>query len=131
MRKGIIIIITALIIALACACVACTSLSDSSSIYYYTQIDNSMLEKNDARGGVIDFKGSLPYLYSLPAYSEEGDAQVCTFGADKELKDGAFICLRLVPLRGVVSWAEVTFDELPETVKAKYPDYYSSMTAPV
>ncbi|MBP3538808.1 MAG: YxeA family protein [Oscillospiraceae bacterium] len=130
MRKGIIIIITALIIALACACVACTSLSDSG-IYYYTQIDNTKLEKNDARGGVIDFKGSLPYLYSLPAYSEEGDARVCTFGADKELKEGAFIRLRLAPLRGVISWAEVTFDELPETVKAKYPDYFSSMTAPV
>ena len=56
MRKGIIIIITALIIALACACVVCTSLSDSG-IYYYTQIDNTKLEKNDARGGVIDFKG--------------------------------------------------------------------------
>ena len=130
MRKGIIIIITALIIALACACVVCTSLSDSG-IYYYTQIDNTKLEKNDARGGVIDFKGSLPYLYSLPAYSEEGDAQVCTFGAERELKEGAFIRLRLAPLRGVVSCAEVMFDELPETVKAKYPDYYSSITAPV
>ena len=105
MRKGIIIIITALIIALACACVVCTSLSDSG-IYYYTQIDNTKLEKNDARGGVIDFKGSLPYLYSLPAYSEEGDAQVCTFGAERELKEGAFIRLRLAPLRGVVSCAD-------------------------
>lgn len=131
MRKGIIIIITAVILALACVCVAGVSLSDSSGIYYYTQIDNTKLEKNDTHGGVIDFKGSMPYLYSLPAYSEEGDARECTFGAERELKEGAFIRLRLAPLRGVVSCAEVTFDELPETVKAKYPDYYASTTAPV
>lgn len=130
MRKGILIIIAAIILALACVGAACAPPADSG-VYYYTRIDNSKLEKNDARGGIIDFNGSLPYLYSLLAYSEEGDARKCTFGAERELKDGAFIRLRLAPLRGVASWTEVTFDELPETVKAKYPDYSSSITAPV
>lgn len=130
MKKGILIIITAIILALACVCVACSAPTDSG-VYYYTRIDNSKLEKNEARGGIIDFKGALPYLYSLPSYSEEGGERECTFGAERELKEGAFIRLRLAPLRGVVSWAEITFDELPETVKAKYPDYYSSTTAPV
>lgn len=130
MRKGILIIIAAIILALACVGAACAPPADSG-VYYYTRIDNSKLEKNDARGGIIDFKGSLPYLYSLPAYSEEGDARKCTFGAERELEDGAFIRLRLAPLRGVESWTEVTFDELPDPVKAKYPDYSSAITAPV
>ena len=90
--------------ALACVCVVCFSLSEPKEIYYYTQIDNSKVETNDSRGGVIDFKGGLPYIYSLPSYSENGGERVCSFGAERELRDGAFIRLRLMPLRGVVNW---------------------------
>lgn len=131
MKKGILILITAAILALACVCVVCFSLSEPKEIYYYTQIDNSKVETNDSRGGVIDFKGGLPYIYSLPSYSENGGERVCSFGAERELRDGAFIRLRLMPLRSVVNWVEITYAELPEVVRAKYPEDQSSMTAPV
>lgn len=33
---------------------------------------------------------------------------------------GAFISLEVVPVRGVTSWAEVQYEELPEAVQGKY-----------
>lgn len=131
MKKAVLIIICAAILALACVCIVSFSLSDAKKIYYYTQIDNSKVKANDSRGGVIDFKGGLPYLYSLLSYSENGEVRECSFGTERKLRDGAFIRLRLMPLRGVVNWEEITYDELTEAVRAKYPEDQSSMTAPV
>ena len=36
------------------------------------------------------------------------------------MQDGAFISLEVVPVRGVTSWAEVQYEELPEAVRDKY-----------
>ena len=38
----------------------------------------------------------------------------------KVLTDGAYLCLKVAPIRGVVTWAEVQYDELPEAVQAVY-----------
>lgn len=78
----------------------------------------------DAKGGVISFKGNLPYSYTLLSYDEKGNEKEITFGTSRELKEGAFIRLTVMPVRGVLDWSEVQYDELPAAVQAHY-------TAPV
>lgn len=90
--------------------------SEGSS--YYTKITNHSVELNEnGRDGVVDFKGGLPYIYSLPAFNERGEKRVISFGAARELRDGAYIRLTVMPIRGVTRWEEVYFDDLPESVK--------------
>ena len=99
-------------------------LSGSGSTEYYSQIDNSKVEQVDAKGGVISLKGNLPYSYTLLSYDEDGSEKEITFGTSRELRDGAFIRLTFMPIRGVLDWSEVQYDELPTAVQEHY-------TAPV
>lgn len=91
---------------------------------YYTQIDNSKAEQPGDTDGVINLQGSggLQYSYTLPAYDEKGGEKEITFGASKELREGAFISLNVMPFRGVLNWQEVQYDELPDAVQALYPN---------
>ena len=95
-------------------------LSGSGSTEYYSQIDNSKIEQVDAKGGVISLKGNLSYSYTLLSYDENGSEKEITFGASRELRDGAFIRLTFMPIRGVLDWSEVQYDELPTAVQAHY-----------
>ena len=95
-------------------------LSGSGSTEYYSQIDNSKVEQVDAKGGVISLKGNLPYSYTLLSYDENGSEKEITFGTSRELRDGAFIRLTFMPIRGVLDWSEVQYDELPAAVQAHY-----------
>ena len=95
-------------------------LSGSGSTEYYSQIDNSKVEQVDAKGGVISLKGNLPYSYTLLSYDEDGREKEITFGTSRELRDGAFIRLTFMPIRGVLDWSEVQYDELPAAVQAHY-----------
>ena len=95
-------------------------LSGSGSTEYYAQIDNTKVEQVDTKGGVISFKGNLPYSYTLTAYDEKGTEKEITFGTSRELREGAFICLTVMPVRGVLDWSEVQYDELPAAVQNHY-----------
>jgi len=95
-------------------------LSGYGSTEYYAQIDNTKVEQVDTKGGVISFKGNLPYSYTLTAYDEKGGEKEITFGTSRELKEGAFIRLTVMPVRGVLDWSEVQYDELPAAVQAHY-----------
>lgn len=95
-------------------------LSGSGSTEYYSQIDNSKIEQVDAKGGVISLKGNLSYSYTLLSYDENGSEKEIAFGASRELRDGAFIRLTFMPIRGVLDWSEVQYDELPTAVQAHY-----------
>lgn len=97
-------------------------LSGTGSTYYYAQIDNSKLEQVESKGGVINFSGNgnLDYSYTLICYDEDGDGKEITFGTSKELKEGAFIRLTVMPVRGVLEWSEVQYEELPTAVQRKW-----------
>ena len=95
-------------------------LSESGSAEYYSQIDNSKIEQVDSKGGVINLKGSLPYSYTLLCYDENSGEKEITFGTSRELRDGAFIRLTFMPIRGVLDWSEVQYGELPATVQNHY-----------
>ena len=95
-------------------------LSGSGSTEYYAQIDNTKVEQVDSDGGVISFKGNLPYSYTLLSYDENGSEKEITFGTSRELREGAFIRLTVMPVRGVLDWSEVQYDELPAAVQNHY-----------
>lgn len=119
MRKVRIFILVAAILALGCVGIWLMS-SDLCETAYYVQIDNTKLREVNSRGGVIDIHGGLPYAYTLPAYDENGGEREITFGTSRELRDTAFLCLTVLPLRGVVSWREVTYAELPSAVQQRF-----------
>ncbi|MCI8811486.1 MAG: YxeA family protein, partial [Oscillibacter sp.] len=51
---------------------------------------------------------------------ENGSEKEITFGTSRELREGAFIRLTVMPVRGVLDWSEVQYDELPEAVQNHY-----------
>ena len=95
-------------------------LSGTGSTYYYSQIDNSKIEQTESKSGVINFSGSMDYSYTLFSYDENGKGKDITFGTSKELKEGTFIRLTVMPIRGVLEWKEVQYDELPAVVQSNY-----------
>lgn len=121
MKKKLVIGITAAaIIAAGVICFCTWFLSGDGSAYYYTQIDNSKIERINSRGGVVDLRGGMSYSYTLPAYDEDGGKKDITFGTSRELKEAAFIRLTVMPVRGVLEWSEVQYDELPAAVQCNY-----------
>lgn len=73
-----------------------------------------------SNGGVIDFNGGLDYSYTLPAFNDSGEEKNITFNTSKELRDGAFIRLEVVPIRGVIAWAEIQYEDMPSIVQDNY-----------
>lgn len=121
MKKKMIVgmgTIVALILGLICF--AIWLLSGAGTADYYTQIDNSKIEQVDSREGVVDLHGGMPYSYTLRSYDENGKEKDISFGAERELREGAFVRLTVMPVRGVLEWSEVEYEELPAAVQKKY-----------
>ncbi len=110
------------IISIGTICFITYFLSETGSTYYYTQIDNSKIEQVNSRKGVIDFHGGMSYSYTLPAYTENGSKKNITFGTSRELKESAFIRLKVMPIRGVIEWNEIQYNALPNAVQKNYTD---------
>ena len=79
---------------------------------YYTRIDNTKVEQLSS--------GDMRYEYTLDAYNEKGNSKEVTFKTSRELKDDAYLKLDVMLTRGVKSWEEVQFSELPDKVQEKY-----------
>lgn len=86
---------------------------------YYTQIDNLKYKENHSSGGVVDFTGGMKYLYTLKSYASDGAEKEITFGADRLLKDDAYLKLEYTLVRGVLDWSEVKWEDLPHSVQVK------------
>lgn len=118
-NKILIGIGTAIVFAVCLVNLLVYVFAKNDSGYYYVQIDNSKIEQGNSRGGVIDFQRGMDYSYTLPAYDEKGRQTDITFGTSRELREGAFLQLTVKPLRGVVEWEEVQYDELPVDVQRR------------
>ncbi len=79
---------------------------------YYTQIDNTKIEK-------ISSRDDMKYKYTLDCYDEYGHKKELTFKTSRELRESAYLKLEVRSL-GVHSWIEVDLEEMPEKVKDKY-----------
>ncbi len=109
----------ALLLTLALTLTALCSCSGGS--VYYTCVDNAKVEEQTPTGGVIDPTGGMQYRYTLPSYGEGGDQTELSFGTSRILREGAYLKLTTLPMRGVTDWEEVAWEDLPEKVRAKYP----------
>ena len=118
MKKKILIGIAAA--AFVAICFGIFLLSGAGSTYYYSQIDNTKIQQTESVGGVINFGGSMDYFYTLHCYDKDGNEKDITFGTSRELKEDAFIRLTVMPIRGVLEWVEVQYDELPTAVQKEY-----------
>ena len=89
--------------------------------YYYTQIDNSRLRQVSPQGAIdLSGNGGMDYSYTLTSYDETGGEKDITFGTSRELREGAFLCLTVSPVRGVLDWSEVQYAQLPSAVQGHY-----------
>ena len=79
---------------------------------YYTQIDNTKIEK-------VSSSDNMKYEYTLDCYNENGKKRELKFKTSRELKEDAFLKLE-VKTFGVYSWEEVQYNELPEKVQTNY-----------
>ena len=79
---------------------------------YYTQIDNTKIEE-------ISGTDDIKYQYTLTAYNKNGKSKEVQFKTSRELREGAYLELDVMQMRGVVNWREVQQDELPKDVKTE------------
>ena len=77
---------------------------------YYTRIDNTKIEE-------ISGTDDMKYQYTLTAYSKNRKEKEVEFKTSRELREGAYLELDVMQMRGVVNWREVQANELPEDVK--------------
>ena len=81
---------------------------------YYTKIDNTKVEQLNS--------GDMRFEYTLDAYNEKGNSKEITFKTSRGLIEDAYLKLDVMLTRGVKSWEEVQYDELPDKVQEKYDE---------
>ena len=102
-------IIIAVIIVIALAIGAYYFLVVHKEVYY-TQIDNTKIEE-------ISESDDMKYQYTLMAYNKNGKEKEVQFKTSRELREGAYLELDIMQMRGVINWREVQVDDLPDDVK--------------
>lgn len=116
MGKGKTITITIAIIVVVLVAIL-FAIASQTNIFlagdYFVRIDNAHISKNETTGGVIHLTPNEPFVYELDAVNGSGDKARIVFGVSRELRQDALLKLELQPIRGVVSWAEVSAGELP------------------
>ena len=102
-------IIIAVIIMIALAVGAYYFLVVHKEIYY-TQIDNIKIEE-------VSATDDMKYEYTLTAYNKNGKEKEVKFKTSRELREGAYLELDVMQMRGVINWREVQTEDLPDDVK--------------
>lgn len=83
-----------------------------SQSFYYTQIDNTKVER-------ISATDDMKYKYTLECYNETGNKKEIEFKTSRELREGAYLKLEVLA-SGVHSWEEIQFENLPDKVRLNY-----------
>ena len=102
--------IIAVVVAIA-ICVAILYFFENYESAYFTQIDNTKIEK-------LSSTDDMKYKYTLECYNEKGKKKELKFKTSRELREDAYLELEVMQIRGVVNWKEVQQNELPEDVKS-------------
>ncbi len=111
MKKALVFCFGALFLIVIC--IGAALMAGVGTSNYYTQIDNSKIER-------IEPHGDMNYSYTLPSYNDDGEERDITFETARELRESAFIELKVRPILGVASWAEVQYGQLPAAVQSHY-----------
>ena len=80
---------------------------------YYTKIDNTKIEE-------ISSSDDMKYQYKLTAYNKNGNSNQVEFKTSRQLKEGAYLELEVMSIRGVINWKEVQINEIPNKVKKEF-----------
>ena len=118
MKKGKTVLLVAGALALILVAGICSmgllfqSTTDNAE-NLYSQIDNEKIAPITPHGG-------MNYRYTLQAYGEDGRSKSMELDTSRVLKDGAFIKIQTVPMRGVIGWEEMQYEELPPAVQGRY-----------
>lgn len=102
------------VIAISICIIAFYFMEFNSSIYY-TQIDNTKIEKNSV-------SDDMKYKYTLKCYNENGKEKEIEFNTSRELREDAYLKLEVKFISGVHRWEEVQYNELPDKVKMNYKE---------
>ncbi len=105
-------IIIMIILAIA-ICVGAMYFMEFNSFTYYTQIDNSKIQE-------LSISDDMKYKYTLDCYNEKGKKKEISFKTSRQLRESAFLKLKVITFTGVNSWEEVQYEELPDKVKVNY-----------
>lgn len=109
--KGRIIIasVIVLVVVLACGVGGGLYYLENYDKNYYSQIDNTKLEK-------LSTNSDMKFQYTLDCYDKNGRKKELRFKTSRQLKEDAYLMLEVRSL-GVHRWEEVSFDQLPQKVQ--------------
>lgn len=109
MAKRIVTVVLGVLVAGALVGVFYLTNTDNASTWY-VRVDDAVAQDKSKDDEEL-------WEYTLDAYNEGGEHRQLTFTAGKRLKDGAYLKLRYLPVREVISWEEVQVDQLPQAVR--------------
>jgi len=79
--------------------------------YYYVVVDNTKVKETKDN----DFK----YEYSLTGYKDNNKEKKIILHTTRVLKEGAYLKIKYMLTRKVISWEEVKFDDIPSSIQEK------------
>lgn len=82
---------------------------------YYTKIEGAGARVNEDMP-----EGYIRYEYNLPSFKGDGESAKLPFTAAKQLREGAYLKLFVKEGKGVTSYQEVSFDEIPEDAQKMF-----------
>jgi uncharacterized protein (TIGR01655 family) len=101
------------VIVFAILCGGILYYMENGESYYYTQIDNTKIKS-------IASSDEMKYEYTLTCYDKNGKAKEIKFKTSRELRETAYLKLKVLSVTGVNNWEEVQYDDLPSKVQEKY-----------
>lgn len=79
--------------------------------WVYVQTDDNLVQPIEPHGG-------MTYSYHLDGATPDGKPAPVTLDTERILRDKAYLLLETRPLVGVISWEEVSWDQVPEAAQA-------------
>ena len=86
---------------------------------YYVKVDNTKLKALSEE--------DMKFEYTLDGYNNKGRSKSLTFKTSRKPKEGAYLKLEVMYVRGVINWEEVTFKQIPTKAQTKlrmWDDFY-------
>lgn len=86
---------------------------------YYVKVDNTKLKALSEE--------DMKFEYTLDGYNNKGRSKSLTFKTSRKLKEGAYLKLEVMYVRGVINWEEVSFKQIPTKAQTKlrmWDDFY-------
>lgn len=103
--KPVIVMFAALAAVMLAGWIAVAALTGEGESRY-VRVDDACV---DASGDA-----DMPFEYRLSAFDENGRESDVSFKTVRELRGGAFLACKVLPVRGVVSWEEVPIEDIPD-----------------